>query len=84
MLLDRLCPFPLTLGGVNYDYAKGIAIDNFGKTYLTGYTESNNFPTRNPLQPANGGYKDAFVAVIDCSDLPNNPPNTPSVPLGGE
>jgi len=74
--------FSTYLGGVNYDYAKGIAIDNFGKTYLTGYTESNNFPTRNPLQPANGGYKDAFVAVIDCSDLPNNPPNTPSVPLG--
>ncbi|WP_348304063.1 SBBP repeat-containing protein [Methanothrix sp.] len=74
--------FSTYLGGVNYDYAKGIAIDDFGKTYLTGYTESNNFPTQNPLQPANAGYKDAFVAAIDFSDLPNNPPNTPSVPLG--
>ncbi|WP_336247823.1 SBBP repeat-containing protein [Methanothrix soehngenii] len=60
--------FSTYLGGVYHDYAKGIAIDDSNNAYLTGYTESDNFPSQNPLQAANAGYKDAFVAVISCSD----------------
>jgi len=76
-------PFSTYLGGSYYDYAEGIALDGSGKIYLSGYTESDNFSLRNPLQADNAGYKDAFVAVINASDLiPNSPPNTPSVPLG--
>jgi len=60
--------FSTYLGGVYHDYAKGIAIDDSNNAYLTGYTESDNFPSQNPLQTANAGYKDAFVAVISCSD----------------
>ena len=60
--------FSTYLGGVYHDYAKGIAIDDSYNAYLTGYTESDNFPSQNPLQAANAGYKDAFVAFISCSN----------------
>ncbi len=53
------------LGGRGYDQGIGIAVDSAGYAYVTGYTRSTNFPTKNPLQPANGGDNDAFVAKID-------------------
>ena len=71
------------IGGINYDYAKGIAFDRKGNVYLTGYTESANFPITRPLQSTNAGSKDGFVAKLDLSDLiTNNPPSVPSIPLG--
>jgi hypothetical protein len=55
------------LGGSLDDAALGIAADTVGNAYVTGYTGSTDFPTRNPLQPANGGggQYDAFVAKIN-------------------
>ena len=41
-------------------------MDNDGNAYVTGYTESTDFPLRSPLQQANGG-GDAFVFKIDPS-----------------
>ena len=38
-----------------------------GNAYVTGYTESTNFPTMNPLQPAYGGDEDAFVTKLNAS-----------------
>jgi hypothetical protein len=52
------------LGGSGSDWGLGIAVDSSGNAYVTGYTESANFPTVNPLQPAYGGGGDAFVAEI--------------------
>ena len=67
--------FSTYLGGIYHDYAKGIAIDDSNNAYLTGYTESDNFPSQNPLQAANAGYKDAFVAFVSCSNpIPINLP----------
>lgn len=40
------------LGGNAYDHPRSIAIDAGGNTYVTGYTYSPNFPTKNALQPA--------------------------------
>jgi Beta-propeller repeat len=41
-------------------------VDSSGNAYVTGYTDSSNFPTMNPLQPASGGgSSDAFVAKIN-------------------
>ncbi len=40
-----------------------IAVDA-SNAYLTGYTASTNFPTAAPLQSANGGGQDTFVAKI--------------------
>ncbi len=43
----------------------GIAVDNFGNAYVTGKTESTNFPVTRSLQSSLRGDNDAFVAKID-------------------
>src|SRR4029077_16244938 len=53
------------LGGGGVDYGYGIAVDSAGSAYVTGYTESINFPTMNPLQGGNGGLGDAFVSKLN-------------------
>src|SRR5262249_39198267 len=37
------------LGGHSDDYGLGIAVDPSGNAYVTGATDSTNFPTKNPL-----------------------------------
>jgi len=44
-----------------------IAVDADGNAYVTGNTTSTNFPTANPMQPANGGPPDAFVAKLNAA-----------------
>jgi hypothetical protein len=41
-----------------------ITRDGYGNVYLTGYTTSTSFPTFAPLQAANAGGQDVFVAKI--------------------
>src|SRR5205823_5753237 len=55
------------LGGTDFDQANGIAVDGSGNAYVTGYTFSTNFPTKNPFQSqlAGKGTSDAFVTKID-------------------
>jgi hypothetical protein len=54
------------LGGSQFDQGYGIAVDRLGNTYVTGITESTDFPTTNALQPSfGGGLIDAFVAKIN-------------------
>jgi Bacterial Ig-like domain (group 3)/Beta-propeller repeat len=56
------------LGGVSDDVGRAIAVDAAGNAYVTGFTESTDFPTENPLQPANGGgIADAFVAKLNAA-----------------
>ena len=54
------------LGGSNIDAALGIAKDNAGNAYVTGYTASPNFPvTPGAMQTSlNGSAYDAFVAKL--------------------
>jgi hypothetical protein len=58
------------LGGAGCDVALELAVDS-GNAYVAGTTESIDFPTAFPWQPANGGGRDAFVAKLDqdASDL---------------
>jgi hypothetical protein len=56
------------LGGSGAEDARGLAADCLGNVYVTGFTTSSDFPTKNPLQPAPGGNKynqDAFVAKLN-------------------
>jgi len=55
------------LGGSNDDLGYGIAVDAAGSAYVTGNTQSTNFPTVNPLQATNGGYYDAFVTKFSAA-----------------
>jgi hypothetical protein len=60
------------MGGSDYDYGTGIAVDPAGNAYVTGLTLSTDFPTTpGALQPSFGGdYWDAFVAKISPADVP--------------
>jgi hypothetical protein len=53
------------LGGGGEDLSYGIAIDDLGNVYVAGMTDSPDFPTANPFQPALGGGRDAFVAKLN-------------------
>jgi len=53
------------LGGSDFDMAVGIAVDSSGNAYVTGWTQSTDFPTVNPLQTSNDGNGDAFVAKLN-------------------
>ncbi|MGD0125635.1 MAG: SBBP repeat-containing protein [Terriglobia bacterium] len=53
------------LGGSGGDSVFGIALDASGNAYLTGLTESADFPTANPLQATLNGPANAFVAELN-------------------
>jgi hypothetical protein len=57
--------FSSYLGGSGADFGQGIAVDSSGNVYVTGTTESSNFPTANPLYGANNGNGDVFVTEIN-------------------
>ena len=41
-----------------------MAVDGSGNAYITGYTASDDFPTKNPIQESYAGYDDAFDAFV--------------------
>jgi hypothetical protein len=53
------------LGGSYIDYGLAIAVDLYGNAFVTGSTQSTDFPTVNPIQSGYSGNGDAFVAEID-------------------
>jgi hypothetical protein len=55
------------LGGSNDDNGNGIAVDSAGRVYITGNTNSTDFPTINAIQPSIGGNTDAFVTKLNPS-----------------
>jgi uncharacterized repeat protein (TIGR01451 family) len=55
------------LGGSSFDEGFGITVDASGNAYVTGITQSSNFPTASPLQGTFGGVEDAFVAKLNAS-----------------
>jgi RHS repeat-associated protein len=59
------------LGGNGLNAGSGIAVDGYGRAYVTGYTSSANFPTRNAIQPTyQGGSSsgtDAFVTRLTAA-----------------
>ncbi len=53
------------LGGALNDDARGIALDRDGNVLVAGQTSSANFPTAAPLQAANAGVNDAYIAKLN-------------------
>ncbi|MCK4761737.1 MAG: SBBP repeat-containing protein [Candidatus Aminicenantes bacterium] len=54
------------LGGSEDEEAMGIAVDSNHSAYVTGYTWSSDFPTKNQYQ-SNQGSKDVFITKINTS-----------------
>ena len=55
------------LGGSAYEEGNGIAIDSQGNAYITGTTQSLDFPTQNPIQGTYKGNYDAFIAKLSAT-----------------
>jgi hypothetical protein len=53
------------LGGSGSDQGTGIAVDSTANAYVTGYTQSANFPTLNAYQTTIKGVQNAFVAELN-------------------
>lgn len=62
------------LGGAGEDLGLSIAIDSAGNAYITGFTSSNDFITRSPIQAVSRGGLEVFVTKIfaDASDIAFN------------
>jgi hypothetical protein len=54
------------LGGRGFDAGNSIAVTPFGQAYVTGGTDSSDFPTESALQPSLDGINDAFVAKLSA------------------
>ena len=61
--------FSTYLGGQGADLAQGMALDNNGNIFISGYTASTDFDnkTTNALQPVNNGESDAFLAKFNAN-----------------
>ena len=53
------------LGGGATDQGFAIAVDSAGDAYVTGMTQSSDFPRKGALQTAFGGTQDAFVTALN-------------------
>ena len=65
------------LGGSGGDWGSGIAVDSSGNAYVTGTTQSTNFPTLNAFQPAIGSHEDAFVTKLTAATAGTPPTINP-------
>jgi hypothetical protein len=57
-------------GGNDFEMFSAMALDKAGRVFLTGYSQSTDFPVKNAYQPQNGGGADAIVVVFDFSKPP--------------
>src|SRR5215831_2759897 len=55
------------LGGSSDDQGYDLAVDSSGNVYLTGRTQSTNFPVVNPVQTALAGNTDTFISKLNAN-----------------
>jgi hypothetical protein len=67
LVIDPVLVYSTYLGGSGDDVGSDIVVDLAGNAYVTGQTFSTDFPTQNPLQPANGSDFEAFVTKLNAA-----------------
>ena len=56
------------LGGASDDYGHGVDVDSSGSAYVTGYTESSDFPaTIHAFDTSYNGFMDVFVTKLNST-----------------
>lgn len=66
--LDGVVLAATRIGGSGDDQATGVVVDPTGLLTVAGWTTSTDFPTAQPIQPANGGASDGLILQLG-SDL---------------
>ncbi len=66
LVIDPVLTYSTYLGGTGIDIPNGFAVDANGNAYLTGETESANFPTASAAQGAKAAASDAFVTKLNA------------------
>jgi len=67
LIIDPLV-YSTYLGGNSQDYGMDIVVDDIGNAYVTGWTQSTNFPIDSPYQASfGGGNRDIFVTKFNAS-----------------
>jgi len=67
LIIDPTLAYSTYLGGSGPDGGSAIAVDSSGNAYVTGYTQSTDFPTKNPYQGTNSGSRDVFITKLSSS-----------------
>jgi hypothetical protein len=65
LTIDPVLIYSTYLGGSGGDVGYGVGVDSVGNTYVTGVTDSTDFPTVSPIQSSSGGNGDAFVSKLN-------------------
>lgn len=63
----KVLKFSTFLGGNGNDVARAVAVDPAGAIYVTGTTQSSDFPTKSPFQAARKGLANVFVTKFTPS-----------------
>lgn len=70
LIIDPVVSYSTYLGGSGFDYAYGIAVDSSGSAYVTGQTDSLEFPVSDALQKSlGGGTCGTTLDVFPCFDV---------------
>ncbi|HEV8132423.1 MAG TPA: SBBP repeat-containing protein [Acidobacteriota bacterium] len=66
LVIDPVLFYSTYLGGGGDEQGNGIAVDTAGNAYVTGFTNSTNFPTTvGAFQTTLGSFEDAFVTKLN-------------------
>jgi hypothetical protein len=67
LVIDPTVSYLALFGGFGNDFVAGIALDGAANAYVTGYTDSLNFPAVNAIQPTKSSNYDSFVAKLNAA-----------------
>lgn len=65
LVIDPVLSYSTYLGGTGFDFANGVTVDGEGNAYVTGVTDTADFPGASQIQQSRGAQSDAFVVKLN-------------------